>query len=40
VQKLGILASSTHKTEARKFTDFVLHGKGRDVLTNYGYRTP
>ena len=40
VQKLGILVSSTHKTEAKKFTDFVLHGKGRDVLTSFGYRTP
>jgi len=40
VQKLGILTSSTHKSDAKKFTDFVLHGKGRDLLTNYGYRTP
>jgi molybdate transport system substrate-binding protein len=39
-QKLGILVSSTHKTEARKFTDFVLRGKGREILSNYGYRTP
>jgi molybdate transport system substrate-binding protein len=40
MQKLGILASSTHKTGAKKFADFVLHGKGREVLTNYGYRIP
>jgi molybdate transport system substrate-binding protein len=39
-QKLGVLASSTHKAEAKKFTDFLLHGKGRDVLTSFGYRTP
>jgi molybdate transport system substrate-binding protein len=39
-QKLGILASSSHKTEARKFTDFVLRGKGREILSNYGYRLP
>jgi molybdate transport system substrate-binding protein len=39
-QKLGILASSTHKTEAKKFTDFVLRGKGREILSNYGYRLP
>jgi molybdate transport system substrate-binding protein len=37
-QELGILASSTHQAEARKFTAFLLTGAGRDVLREFGYR--
>jgi molybdate transport system substrate-binding protein len=39
-QALGILASSSHQSEARKFTDYFLKGSGRDVLREYGYRLP
>jgi len=39
-QKLGVLASSTHKSDALKFTNFVLKGKGRDVLSSFGYHLP
>jgi molybdate transport system substrate-binding protein len=38
-QKLGIVAASAHKADAQKFTDFVLKGKGRDVLSSFGYKT-
>jgi ABC-type molybdate transport system substrate-binding protein len=37
-QELGILASSTHQAQARKFTAFFLTGAGRDVLREFGYR--
>ncbi len=40
VQDLGIIAASGHKTEAAKFTDFILHGKGRGILGNFGYQPP
>jgi molybdate transport system substrate-binding protein len=36
-QELGILASSQHQAEARKFTAFFLSGGGRDILREYGY---
>jgi molybdate transport system substrate-binding protein len=36
-QKLGIVAASLHKADAQKFTDFVLGGKGRGVLSTFGY---
>jgi molybdate transport system substrate-binding protein len=39
-QELGVLASSTHPAAARKFTDFLLEGAGRDLLRRYGYRFP
>jgi molybdate transport system substrate-binding protein len=39
-QELGILASSTHQAEARKFTAFFLTGVGRDILRDFGYRFP
>jgi molybdate transport system substrate-binding protein len=39
-QELGILASSKHKEEARKFTAFLLTGSGRDILRDFGYRFP
>jgi molybdate transport system substrate-binding protein len=39
-QELGILTSSAHQAEARKFTAFFLTGGGRDVLRDFGYRFP
>ncbi len=39
-QKLGIVAASSHKGDALKFTDFLLRGKGRQVLSGFGYRLP
>jgi molybdate transport system substrate-binding protein len=39
-QELGILASSKHQAEAKKFTEFFLKGAGRDVLREYGYGFP
>ena len=38
VQKLGIIARSQHIDDARKFTQFVLNGPGRDILARYGYK--
>ncbi len=37
-QALGIVTASKHQAEARKFTDFLLKGKGRDTLAASGYR--
>jgi molybdate transport system substrate-binding protein len=37
-QELGVIGASTHKAEAAKFTDFILHGKGRAILSDFGYR--
>jgi molybdate transport system substrate-binding protein len=37
-QKLGIVARSAHQENAHKFVDFLLNGKGKDVLASYGYR--
>ena len=39
-QELGILASSTHQAEARKFAAYFLTGGGRDVLRDFGYSFP
>jgi molybdate transport system substrate-binding protein len=39
-QALGIVAASKHRDTARQFTDFLLKGRGRDVLANFGYRLP
>jgi molybdate transport system substrate-binding protein len=39
-QALGVLASSTHPADARKFTAFFLKGAGRGILREYGYRIP
>jgi len=39
-QELGIIAKSQHPNGARKFVDFLLTGKGRDVLRSYGYMVP
>lgn len=37
-QELGVIAASQHKADAGKFTDFVLHGDGRAILTESGYQ--
>lgn len=37
-QELGILASSKHPDESRKFVAFLLKGGGKKILTSYGYR--
>ena len=37
-QALGILAASKHQAEAKKFTDFLLKGQGRETLAASGYR--
>jgi molybdate transport system substrate-binding protein len=39
-QALGILANSKNQKAARLFEDFLLTGKGRDVLARSGYRIP
>jgi len=36
-QELGVIASSVHKSEAAKFTNFILHGQGRAILRDFGY---
>jgi molybdenum ABC transporter molybdate-binding protein len=38
-QELGVIGTSTHKAEAAKFADFILHGKGRAILSDFGYRS-
>lgn len=37
-QALGIVAASRNQPAARRFTDFLLHGKGRELLLRHGYR--
>ena len=37
-QELGIVAKSQHQDAAHKFVDFLLQGKGKDILRIYGYR--
>jgi molybdate transport system substrate-binding protein len=37
-QELGVIGASTHKAEAARFADFVLHGNGRTILSDFGYR--
>lgn len=37
-QELGIIAASPHKAEAARFTDFVLRGNGRAILSESGYQ--
>jgi molybdate transport system substrate-binding protein len=39
-QALGIMAASKHPAEAKQFVEFVLRGKGRDMLAASGYRLP
>lgn len=38
IQELGVVATSAHKAEAAKFTDFILHGKGGAILGDFGYQ--
>jgi molybdate transport system substrate-binding protein len=37
-QALAVMAASTHRAEAGKFAEFVLHGSGRGILGDSGYR--
>jgi molybdate transport system substrate-binding protein len=39
-QELGIIGASAHKDDAARFTDFILHGKGRTILGSFGYQPP
>jgi ABC-type molybdate transport system substrate-binding protein len=39
-QAVGIVAASKNRDTAQQFVDFLLGGKGRDVLGNSGYRLP
>lgn len=39
-QELGIVANSKHPIGAHRFADFLLTGKGRDILSSYGYKVP
>ena len=39
-QALGIVAASKHLDRAQQFVEYLLRGKGRDVLGNSGYRLP
>jgi len=39
-QAIGIVAASKHPDTARQFVDFLLKGKGRNLLANSGYRSP
>jgi len=39
-QALGIVAASKHQDTAKQFVDFLLRGKGRDLLSSAGYRLP
>lgn len=38
-QEMAVLAKSPRQSDARRFEDFLLHGKGRQILTQFGYRT-
>lgn len=38
-QALGIVGTSINQSSAAKFTDFLLKGKGREILARHGYRT-
>jgi molybdate transport system substrate-binding protein len=37
-QALAIIVASKHQAEAKRFTDFLLKGKGREILSANGYR--
>jgi molybdate transport system substrate-binding protein len=36
-QELAVVARSQRRPEAQKFVDFLLHGKGREILSQFGY---
>jgi len=38
-QELGVMAKSPRQADARRFVDFLLRGKGRDILKEFGYQT-
>lgn len=40
VQELGVVARSPHQSEARRFTEYLLTGEGRQMLESFGYRLP
>jgi molybdate transport system substrate-binding protein len=37
-QALGVLAASHKQNEARRFVEFILHGDGKRILGQFGYR--
>ncbi|MBI4478626.1 MAG: molybdate ABC transporter substrate-binding protein [Acidobacteria bacterium] len=39
-QALGIVASSERQQSARRFAEFILRGRGREILTRFGYALP
>jgi molybdate transport system substrate-binding protein len=39
-QAMGIVAASKNQAAGRDFMNFLLAGKGRDILRNSGYRAP
>ena len=39
-QELGIVAATKNRQGAQAFVDFLLKGKGRDILASHGYRVP
>ena len=39
-QALGIIGASHRQDAAAKFTEFLLKGKGREILAAHGYRVP
>jgi molybdate transport system substrate-binding protein len=39
-QALGIMGASRRQDAAAKFTEFLLKGKGREILAAHGYRVP
>jgi molybdate transport system substrate-binding protein len=36
-QELAVIAASQRRREAQQFVDFLLHGKGREMLSQFGY---
>jgi molybdate transport system substrate-binding protein len=36
-QEVAVVAASQRRPEAQKFVDFLLHGKGREILSQFGY---
>lgn len=39
-QALGIVAASHNQSNAARFADFLVNGKGRETLATHGYRVP
>lgn len=37
-QELGIVKNAAHPAAARRFTDFVLNGRGKQILASFGYQ--